>query len=102
MSQQTIQLRAALDQARAALRDRIAEATVAIGTEASREADSCLADFFGPLLARALEGEDLAGSIDSGMTEFLLAAGVCMWAEIEADRIEEQPEPQEGPSLENR
>jgi hypothetical protein len=35
-------------------------------------------DFFCPLLARALEGEDLAGSIDSGMTEFLLAAGICM------------------------
>jgi hypothetical protein len=90
MNTQTVRLCAAIDQARAELRDRIAEATVAIGPQAAREADQVVADYFVPVLRQALEGDDLAGRVDPCMAEFLRIAGVIMWATLEVERIEGQ------------
>ena len=87
MRTQTLRLRAMIDQARAAMRDRVAQATVTIGADASDEADSVVADYFGPLLAAAPE-EDLADEFEPEFRAFLIGAGLIQWAELELERIE--------------
>jgi hypothetical protein len=84
-----IRLRAQIDQARAALRDRIVDADLAIGPAAAAEADRVVDRYFVPLLERAASDE-LTDCFDPEFESFLVACGLVLWAELEADRIEAQ------------
>jgi hypothetical protein len=89
MSPPIIRLRAQIDQARASLRDRIVDAGLGIGPAAAAEADQVVDRYFVPLLERATTDE-LTAYFAPEFESFLVACGLVLWAELEAERIEAQ------------